>query len=239
MEYKYWWRNVIYKDYINKNRMKIKTVDHFFAGDSPSPYVPDLLNKTALLMNTTPAMQALMIQQGTSECQRLGNSVRLKSIRLRFQINIMDFINVSYTGLHRIRVLLVYDRQPNGAYPNISQIINNLREDGTQTGFTFFGDLNVDNMNRFIILMDHFEMFPEIRHASSTLPEIPGPYYAEQEKIDKYIKLDGLKQTYATTSSPMTISSMTTGALYLIAFSDITDRVIGLVGKARIRFIDI
>jgi len=219
--------------------MEIKTVDHTFYGAYVQPYVPDLLAKTVLNASTTGALQALMIQQGVGTSQRVGNSCCLKSIRLRFRLarTGTDTDNPSM-----MRMLLIYDRQPTGTanYPATSTILADINEAGTTSAFDTDGDLNVNSMDRYVILMDEWHQVPACDNTAAGLWTYQGPTDTSQFVVDRFIKLKGLEQKYQATSSPMTIGNQTTGALYLLGCGNIAtgSEPFAWIGKARLRFYD-
>lgn len=232
-------RNRYYKKYTEPFKMKeIKTVDHTFYEAAVEPYAPDLLAKTILPMNSSFTVQALMIQQGVGVNQRIGNQVTLKSLRLRFNISFeFDHASVDPTF---VRVMVVYDRQPNGAYPAGSAVLSNINEAGTLSAYDPNGDINVTNMDRFVVLLDHYCVVQSVDNATTSNYKILGPTGEESFKVDKYVKLRGLEQRYNGTASPMTVSLINTGALYLISTGELGAgaQPYGLRGKTRLRYYD-
>lgn len=85
------------------------------------------------------------IAPGSGLDQRIGRQVTLKSIQIRFQVNV-----TSGTGVDQVsRVLVVYDRQSNAAAPTTANIIS-----AAGTGYDVLRPKNLDNRKRFKILMD-------------------------------------------------------------------------------------
>lgn len=195
---------------------EIKCVDHTFEAAWVNPYVPDILAKTMLNIDSTgQALQALMIQQGTGPSQRVGNRCKLKSIRIRFQLlpTGNDFDNNVYA-----RLMIIYDRQPNGVYPTVANILANLNESGTTSGFDWLASLNVNNLERFVVLMDHYVSLQPYDNALNEVNTNQiGGTTSECLLVDKYIKLRGLEQTYSAQSAPMVIANQTIGALYIFS----------------------
>jgi hypothetical protein len=230
-------RRRLFRNYSNMTP-EIKTIDHTFeAALAANPYVPDLLTKTVMSLNSTGALQALMIQQGVGTNQRVGNSVALKSLRLRFRIQALGLAVPTNT---MIRVLLIYDRQPNGVYPATNTILANINEAGTISAFDPDGDLNVNQMDRYIILMDEWHQVPGSDLNGTSDQIVMGPFDKECYCIDRFIKLRGLEQRYSGTASPMTISLQTTGALYLLTTGNVAanQEPYQLHGKVRLRYYD-
>lgn len=216
-------------------KREIKTVDHTFEGGLNTPYNPDVLAKGVLNINTTAAMQALMIQQGTGSFQRVGNQCQLKSIRLRFRLFPTNAPEVLSS---MARMMLIYDKQPNGAYPTTATILANINEAGTTSAFDPEANLNVANMDRFIVLMDERCIVPG-QDAGGVFQQ-QGPFDEACYSVDRFIKLRGLEQRYSATSSPMVIANQTTGALYLFTMGSVVaaSEPYAFYGTARLRYYD-
>jgi len=88
------------------------------------------------------------VQEGTSFYERIGSKIVIKSISLKGWLQAS-----TNTEMRKItRSMILYDRQPNGAYPGINDVlaINGIgpAERDIMTG------LNMDNRSRFSILRD-------------------------------------------------------------------------------------
>jgi len=79
---------------------------------------------------------ANLIRQGTISNQRVGREVQMKSFQLRYEPG---------SGTQPQRMLVVYDKQPTGTAPVITDIL-------TADSFTAF--TNLDNKERFVTLID-------------------------------------------------------------------------------------
>lgn len=86
------------------------------------------------------------IPQGATVANRIGNKVVIKSLHLK--LNIAAAAAVQST----VRVMCVYDKQPNGAFPAIVDI---LQDQPAGVG-TAMGGLNISNKSRFQVLRDQF-----------------------------------------------------------------------------------
>lgn len=85
------------------------------------------------------------VSTGTKFSERIGSKINVKSIALQGCFKqLVDSTNVAYA-----RYLIVYDRQPNGAYPTIDEI---LRTNDTNTDFN--SGVNMVNKSRFKIIRD-------------------------------------------------------------------------------------
>lgn len=87
------------------------------------------------------------IPQGATVANRIGNKVMMKSVA--FKANLVASATTLVLGA---RLMLVYDRQTNGAFPAIGDILQNQPAGAT----TAFSDINIANKNRFLILRDQY-----------------------------------------------------------------------------------
>lgn len=159
------------------------------------------------------------IQQGATSYNRIGTKILMKSIQLRCVLSVAGSNTTSAQGT--ARVCLVYDRQPNGAYPTLSTIFSS-NVSGTPA---FNCGVNMSNRDRFVILRNKF--IPLFIGASSI-------YH-----LDEYVKTR-LETQYRTTTGA--IGDITTGALYLVAFAASSGTATSFVPfssvNARIRYYD-
>nr|QXP07727.1 MAG: putative capsid protein [Arizlama virus] len=86
------------------------------------------------------------IRQDATVAGRIGNKVVIKSIHCKFNVNTIA------GNLGAVRVMLVYDKQPNGAFPAIADVILDQPAAVTQ----FFSSLNIANKSRFQVIRDSF-----------------------------------------------------------------------------------
>jgi len=87
--------------------------------------------------------------QGSTVATRIGNKIVMKSLHLRTSLHAPS------TCAAIARLMLVYDKQPNGAFPNLGAII--LNEPGSSG--TPYSGLNIANKSRFLMLRDQFYCF--------------------------------------------------------------------------------
>jgi len=231
---------IIYRMPQNQSLDNIKVCDHTFEAAYQNPYVPDILAKTHLNCSTTGAMQALMVQQGAGETQRIGNRIRLKSLRIRMWPDLGPANNYGFDSI--IRLCVIYDRQPNAAYPAAALLLANKNEAGTNSGFDYLGDIPPDYKERFVMLSDTLIMLPPYSAAAGGVGVNSTQYGSVEQPfvINKYIRLKGLESVYSAQSSPMLIGNQTTGALYVFGCGSVAAGAepYALVGKCRLTFQD-
>ena len=113
---------------------EVKCLDTTFLAPYNNVWVPDAFPQKVLNADNNGAFQSLVnIKQGNAISQRIGNKINLKSVRLRFSLDSTGVLTNTPTDT---RLLLVYDRQPNGAYPTVNDFLNVIPQDGTLTNPT-------------------------------------------------------------------------------------------------------
>lgn len=150
------------------------------------------------------------VVQGTTAITRIGRKILMKSLLVQGSASVA-------TG--QLRIVIVYDRQPNGVIANATDIF---------TSNTLMAAQNLDNRDRFITLADifPFDQSENIMNPSNNNDSIVG--------WKRFIKMN-LETIYSGNAG--TIGDITTGAL-LICTSTNGGAVIGETGLQRVRFID-
>lgn len=153
------------------------------------------------------------LTQGATVAQRIGNKVVMKSIHLKLSMVAGAAVQAC------VRFMMVYDRQPNGAFPLIADILT----DQPAGVATPYGGLNIANKSRFNVIRDHFLTFD--------------PAQSQVHNINIYAK-GRWEAEYGSTAG--TIADLRTGAMYLICFTTFLagGNVQMSNGSARIRFFD-
>jgi len=157
------------------------------------------------------------IQTGAGFFNRVGSRIEMKNL----QIN--GFLGPnsasSSTTPTNLRFLIVYDRQPTGALPVISDIL----QDRDQAGVATTGGLshiNLDNRDRFSILRDVRWAMPT--NTAGVLSGVSSGV-GEPWTINLFFKLKGLGVHYRSSSNPTTIADIATGALYAAWVAETND----------------
>lgn len=199
----------------------------------------DTISKT---LSTTATLDLLNgVQEGASFYNRVGRRIHMKSIHVTGEI----ISSGNGTGVAEYnRILLVYDRQPNGAFPSIADILLDYGNDGT-TFTSSFSKMNLNNVERFAILRDSRLAMPSNYEGAAAaldggLASIM-PYGESQNKINWFVKLKDLETHYKSTTNPAAIGDIATGALYLVTLGNVAAASAGflLVYNARLRFTDV
>lgn len=162
-------------------------------------------NGALLSANDTGGMTCLnLLTQGNDYNNRNGNKVTTKSIRL--------MMAGTATAKGHVRVVIVWDKQPNGTSLTLSDYFN------ITANFTSLS--NPTTFQRFKTIRDHI-----ISIGSDLI-----------FSMDLYAKFQ-LQTTY--TANNGTIADVSSGALYLIAFALPATTVNVSCYETRLRFIDI
>lgn len=137
--------------------------------------------------------------QGDDVINRIGRQINNQSIRIHGYISPND----TTTLPNYVRILLVWDAQPNsaGAVPAITDILS---------GASSVSNTNLDNRERFTILRDFKKCLGGINN-TATQSYAMDPTVCE---LDWFVNLKGAKTTYSGTSG--TINTIATGSLLLV-----------------------
>jgi hypothetical protein len=242
---------------------EVKTSDIAFQNTATSSYDPDASfpDCTVLPINndgmdhapapvSNGAIQALnIIKQGYKVSQRIGNRVSLKSLRIRLQLYAYDnHLGVTTSA----RLVLIYDRQTNGAYPSnlttasflwpqIFSAQSTESNNNTDILPTQLMNIDVNSLERYVVLMDKTLELPPVGLIESDML-MTGPSWNGEDTpfiIDEYIKLRNLTTVYNQLSDT-TIEQIVTGGLYLISIGNIVNATAPYAwqGTCRLRFHD-
>lgn len=183
-------------------RAEVKTID--------TPAVTQTLSSTSSFALLNP------IQEGSSFYNRIGRKICLRSIRLTGQIVARTGVATSGTYDY-IRIMIVYDRQANGAFPSIADILLTYDNTGATTT-TVLSHLNMNNAERFKIVRDIRIAISNDAVAAANIQDEQIIDYKGKYNIDEYAKLKGYESHYKASSNPAVIGDVSTGGLYLVTF---------------------
>mgnify|MGYP000198975302 CR=1 FL=1 len=130
-----------------------------------------------------------LVAEGTNDDERLGNKMTMTSLRYRCHA----VPGTSQTIWQRAQIYFVYDKQPNGALPTATDVLED------DSSFTF---PNWANKERFQILRQH-----------SFLVAPAGEGGPPNDVIEGYVKLNHVTNHDAVTAA---ITSITTGSLFTL-----------------------
>lgn len=147
--------------------------------------------------DTTGSVTCLnLCDEGTGISQRIGRKICIKSVQVRGIVRPVDATSSDNTT----RIMLIWDKQVNGVIATISEILS------AATAHSF---MNLDNRERFVVLMD--KQFAVGRRSDASGNSGSPNVYA----VNKYKKMPaGSITIYDGTGAG--IADVNTGALYLV-----------------------
>lgn len=103
----------------------------------------DVTSSATIVFNTSTAFGLLLNNcvEGSAPTNHIGRAIQMKSIQWRWQGTLAP----TTTGAASLRMLIVYDKQSNGAFPATNQIV---------AADNLISPMNLANSKRFIILAD-------------------------------------------------------------------------------------
>lgn len=193
--------------------------------------VIDINNATYQLETTGTALQLLNgCVPGSQNFNRIGRKIQLKSLQVRGYFVASD-ATVANT---MARMIIVYDKQPNGAAPTWANIVTSQNISGT-TSSTVNDMINLDNRDRFEIIRDHVCTLAS-KNDTATQSYSGSPTILH---LNEFIKL-GKRETVYNAGTAGTIGDITSGSLYVFFISsEAFANGCAFIGSFRTRFIDL
>lgn len=171
-----------------------------------------------LAMNTTGSVIALnLVQVGSSMFNRIGRKIEMRSIRLVLDLNTLPVTRA--TILPDLgRVMVIYDRQTNGANPVLADFLADTDQTGVNTTEAQSG-LNMNNRERFVTIIDKKINLPQATNTAGVMTNVFPPGDVIPAWCDEFRRLKGLTTHYRADSNPAVIGDIATGGLFIIALS--------------------
>lgn len=164
----------------------------------PAWNAPPTFSEPSLAVAWSGGIELNAIMQGASFFQRIGTKIVVKSISVSFSV----FGHPGTNPPTAVRSVLLYDRQPNKAFPTFDAIFqNNDGSVGYPTQFTC--GLNMSNRSRFSMIRDQYDIID--------------PASGLQHLVKLFCK--GRWECEYSTNTGL-IGDLNTGAIYLIVFAD-------------------
>lgn len=165
----------------------------------------------SLSLNSTANIIPLnLIQSGSGFYNRVGRRIEMQSLHVTGEVN-QTTTATSFNDYARI--LVIYDRQTNGAVPTYATIMAAYDQSGTAST-NYLSGVNPDERERFVVLMDQRLVLPACPGGTGATGATDGP--AVTFNISRFIKMRNLLTHYKADSSPAVIGDIATGAIYLI-----------------------
>lgn len=182
----------------------------------------DTLIQTGLPLNAFTTPQLLTgIAQGVDVNQRVGRRVVLKSLDVRYRVQVST-LPANTGNINRIRTLIIYDKQTNGSIPALVDILS-------QTNFN--AHMNLSNSDRFVVIADEYS---EQRQYDNF--QAPGASVISGHFFRKF----NLETMFTGTGGQ--IVNITGGSLYFLCSSDAVTSALtdfGILADCRVRYVDV
>lgn len=192
------------------------------------------LDTTAFTTNfkSTPDFNLLnSLVVGTEIWHRIGRKIYMKSVHIRgFILN-----NATIAATCCGRLMLVYDSQPDGAAPTIANILFDQAPSGAAS--TVHSGINLAFRQRFTILKEKFITLPSVTNTAGQLTNLAYANTSHEDfNVNWFVKLKGLETIFA--GSAGNVADIQSGALWLLAVSDVADSKWQFTGNIRLRYFD-
>lgn len=155
-----------------------------------------------------------IVQEGVAEYQRASRNIEMASVHIN---GLIEPNATAQTGSDFVQWAIIYDRQPSNAaaLPIYSTLFVDNGPTGTAASNSF-ASFNLDNKDRFVILRNKRICLPSSTAVAGTNPSQILSVNPMAICINEFVNLKGLVARYASTSNPITVTNVSTGALYLV-----------------------
>lgn len=229
---------------ILKKRSQNKRLNQFKTRAANKPEVKRVDFNDILVRPTSSGVINLLsgFSQGVDDINRIGKRLSYKGIQIA--LDWMYKPQIAHLGLDIdsdiVDNWLIFDKQCNGSFPTVSQIIQSVDNAGSTTTDAQSYP-NWHYKDRFLVLRTWRKIFPRVTVGGTTIqpPTALGPMDQTLTFIDEdYIKLRSMIQEFIGTGT--TIGSIGGGAIYLVTISNIVggNSVWECGVSGRITFID-
>lgn len=180
--------------------------------------VIDLAANTYACDNVGTLTALNLVATGSDFTQRIGRRITIKTVQLEGMLGPVD----STTNMTKVQMWLVYDSQPNGVLPAITDFMSQSRADAF---------LNLNNRDRFKVLWNLSTTLGGNNNIATQ------PYQAPAVANVSVYKKCSLPVVYDGAGA--TMADVQTGAVYLICLGNqIAGTGAAFTGSTRIRFVD-
>jgi len=153
--------------------------------------------------------------QGAAIQNRIGNKISMQYVSLKGNIYSLQS-NGALAGT-TFRIMIVYDKQTNGAIPAYSDIVSSVNPSGTASN-SIVSHRNPYNRDRFLILYDstRYVAFQNLQDATKIGNNIVTA--SSYLNLDIFVPLKGLETMYGANNG--NIGDVKTGGLFLVLCTD-------------------
>ncbi len=176
----------------------------------------------AVVAATGSIQQCFTIPDGDAQSTKSGLKVTIKSIRIRYQLLLPSTVTVA-DATDVFRVLLVKDKQCNGALPAVNAVLS---------GTDIQNQKNIENSGRFTILNDRTVSINSMGGfgGDTTVACLPA------RKSWQYFKKMNLPIIYNNTATTGAVGTINSNNLYLLFISE--SGKVDIRTNVRVRYVD-
>lgn len=173
---------------------------------------------------------------GAAFYNRIGNEIEMKSLHM---IGNIGLTANTLTGVSEYtRIMILYDRQPNGSFPAVADVLASYSSTGSVSS-TSYDHLNPNNSDRFRVLADLRYGFTNNLAATTQCHQAAALDYTNPNiAVNRFINLKGLTTKYKASAG--TIGDISSGSLLVFTIGNIAASSEGYNVNLsfRLRFID-
>ncbi len=170
----------------------------------------------------------VLIGQGVTESTRIGRKCVIRNIGWRGKLQLQSISGAGLQTAETVRLILVQDKQANGAAPTVSGAAG-LLETANYQSFN-----NLSNKSRYLVLSDQtFAMNALAAAGNGTANDT-----AQVDVNFDFYKKCNIPMEYSGTADPSVIGEVRTNNVFGILIANTGNSVINLESKFRIRFSD-
>lgn len=141
------------------------------------------------------------VVQGAGAYNRVGQKIVIQSVALKMNLHALCAAVGGTNGYLTARVMIIYDRQTNGAFPAIGDILSA----NITTAPNLTSGLNMARKSRFSIVADQYYDF--------------GPNGTTTATVSIFRNRLNLETEYGAASTPAVIGDIATGSLLVVVFA--------------------
>lgn len=187
---------------------------------------------------TVAGTNVLDLLQGSQGYNRIGQRIQLKTLRIRGLIENVATVASSNTG----RVLVVYDRQPNGTTAMWTDVVLGVTAAGATSSLIRDG-INMGNRERFVVLIDEQMYLPGLTNTAGQVTTVAD--YGTNDKnpsmfnFDRFVNLRDM-ETHFNNGTAGNITDIQSGCITMfVACEAAATASWRFYWSSRVRFLDL
>nr|WAE42745.1 MAG: capsid protein [Cressdnaviricota sp.] len=176
----------------------------------------DVENQTMPIQTGSVATNITVVNaplEGAAFYQRVGRRIAMKSFHLNGYIT-QTFSNAAPNLATYVRIMVIYDRQTNGAAPSYADILLAYNASGATSSIVLDG-INMNNRDRFTVLMDYKVTLPPIGINGVTASELDTIIDTTKLMVNRFIPLKNLETHFKNSAGG--VGDIATGGLFVFA----------------------